>query len=141
MANGVVGIEPRHGRHVALLEMPYSIVCQDDRNLPRKADGVIKILEHRDRSDHLGLGLGHGRVRSRTEEIWDQPNARRVVACKLPSRWIDAYSRQPAFRIRFQGSGVIASDVENGVAGSQRYEALDLPYLLVEVINHGLVKS
>ena len=54
VANRVIGVEAKHGRHVALFEMPDAVFGKDLGHLTSKGDGILKIIKHRNGCHDLG---------------------------------------------------------------------------------------
>ena len=94
MADGVVGVGPKHRRHVTLLEVPQAV----GRGLQRpggRTNGVVEIVEHRYGSHDLGLSRARLAKALGREEIGNERDVILVILAKLGSGRVDSDRWRP----------------------------------------------
>jgi hypothetical protein len=119
--------------------MPYAVVGEHRFDLPHEMDGVLEVVEHRDRRHDPGRLLREATIGVGREEFGDQRDGVAIEVTELVSRGIDSYTGYVGCRITLEQSGVVAADVENDISTAQLNESFQVAHLVREMRDHGLV--
>src|SRR5438309_7838 len=115
VTNGVIGVLRQHGRKIALLEVPDTLIIEYLGDLFDELNRLIEVIEHRDGCDDLRLSRAVMSFEGRRREVvCDDLDVRLIELAELGCSRIHPHRNQ-LWRIEGKQGAVITADIENEV--------------------------